>query len=135
MKSASQTLIKGFTASVASTHRDRLYFRNTGLDTQGTTISQAITLAFARKNMIRIADAEMEQTPAFSQCYSMEQLISMGKIDANKEDRGGYSFSISCQKGGTDFTVTSTHAPALPDSPLRWPILVVDKTLTIRETD
>jgi hypothetical protein len=111
-----------------------MYLRRMGLDTKGTTISQAITLASVRKNMIRIADAEREQTLAFSKCYSIEQMISMGKIDANQQDRGGYSFSISCQEGGTDFTVTATHAPAPPDSPLRWPVLVVDQTLTIRET-
>jgi len=111
------------------------YLRGMGLDSKGTTISQAITLAFVRKNMIRIADAEHEQIVGFSECYSMEQLISMGKIDANQQDRGGYSFSISCQEDGTDFTVTATHAPAPAHSPLHWPVLVVDQTLTIRETD
>lgn len=112
-----------------------MYFRGMGLDAKGTTISQAITLSFVRKNMIRVADAEREQILAFSQCFSIEQLISMRKIDANEEDRGGYSFSISCQKGGNDFTVTATHPPAPPESPLRWPVLVVDQTLAIREID
>jgi hypothetical protein len=111
------------------------YLRRMELDTKGTTISQAITLSFVRKNMIRIADAEREQVLAFSECQSMEQLISMGKVDANQQARGGYSFFISCQEGGTDFIVTATHAPAPPDSPLRWPVLVVDQTLTIHESN
>ena len=56
-----------------------LYLRQMGLDTKGTTISQSIALAFVRRNMFRIADAEREQSTAYSECFSVYQLISTEK--------------------------------------------------------
>jgi hypothetical protein len=87
-----------------------LYLRRMGLDLKGTTIPQSISLAFVQRNMFRIADAEREELTAFSECDS-----------------------IACDGGGTDFTVTGTHAPAPPGSPLRWPVLIIDQTMAFRE--
>jgi hypothetical protein len=110
-----------------------LYLRRMGLDPQGTTIPQSISLAFVQRNMVRIADAEREELTAFSECDSVDDLISSGKIGPNDAERRGYSFSIECNGGGTDFTVTGTHAPAPPGSRLRWPVLVIDQTMAFRE--
>jgi len=110
-----------------------LYLRRMGLDAKGTTISQSITLAFVRRNMYRIADAEREQLTTQSECFSVDELISSEKVDPNKKERGGYSFSIECDGGGTNFTVTGTHAPVPPGSPLRWPDLVIDQSMAFRE--
>jgi hypothetical protein len=110
-----------------------LYLRQMGIDNKGATISQTISLAFARKNLFHIADAEREQVTAFSECYSLEQLISMAKVDANQQGRGGYSFEVSCSGDGTEFTVTATHAPSPPGSIFHWPILAIDQSMTLRE--
>jgi hypothetical protein len=110
-----------------------LYLRQMGLDTKGTTISQSITLAFVQRNMYRIADAEREQLTTQSECFSVDQLISMGKVDSADQERGGYSFSIECDGGGTDFTVTGRHAPTPPGESLRWPVLVVDQAMAFSD--
>jgi hypothetical protein len=110
-----------------------LYLRRMGLDNKGTTISQSITLAFVQRNMYRIADAEREQLTTQSECFSVDELISLGKVDPADQERGGYSFSIECDGGGTDFTVTGRHAPVPYNSSLRWPVLVVDQTMAFSE--
>jgi hypothetical protein len=110
-----------------------LYLRRMGLDPKGTTIPQSISLAFVQRNMFRIADAEREELTAFSECDSVDDLISAGKVDPNDKDKRGYSFSIECDGGGTDFTVTARHAQVLPGSPLRWPVLVVNQSMTFSE--
>jgi hypothetical protein len=104
-----------------------------GLDPKGTTIPQSISLEFVQRNMVRIADAEREELTAFSECDSVDDLISTGKINPNDKERRGYSFSIECDGGGTDFTVTGTHTPAPLGSPLRWPVLTIDQTMALRE--
>jgi hypothetical protein len=110
-----------------------LYLRRMGLDNKGTTILQSIALAFVRRNMYRIADAEREQLTTQSECSSVDQLISLGKVDPGDQERGGYSFSIACDGGGTYFTVTGRRVPVLPSSPLRWPELVIDQSMAFSE--
>jgi hypothetical protein len=106
-----------------------MYLRRMGLDPKGTTISQSIALAAVQRTMVRIADAEREQLTSFSECDSVDDLISAEKLDpADKESRG-YSFSIECDGGGVNFTVTGKHAPAPPGSRIRWPELVIDQFL------
>jgi|GEM_PF-2605515 len=110
-----------------------LYLRRMGLDPMGTTISQTVTLGFVRKNLFKIADAEREQVTSFSECFTMDQLIEMGKLDPDVQERGGYSFTISCEGDGSSFSVTAGHAQEPPDSHLRWPALIVDQSMTLRE--
>jgi hypothetical protein len=109
-----------------------LYLRRMGLDTKGTTISQSITLAFVQRTMVRIADAEREELTAYSECHSVDDLIASQKVSPNDEQHGGYTFSIECDGGGTNFTVTGTHAPMPYGSKLRWPKLVMDQSLALR---
>jgi hypothetical protein len=110
-----------------------LYLRRMGFDNKGTTISQSISLAFVQRSMFHIADAEREELTAFSECDSVDDLISAGKIDPSDKEKRGYLFSIECDGGGTDFTVTGTHAPAPPGSTLRWPVLIIDQTMAFHE--
>ena len=118
--------------------RGYTYLHNLGLDSKGTTISQSIHLAFARKAMIRIADAEREQLVAFNECYSMDQLISTGKLEAGDQARAGYTFTLSCDGGNLDFTVSGTHDSAYdaepPDSKPAWPVLTIDQSLAFHES-
>jgi len=109
-----------------------LYLRRMGLDTKGTTISQSIALAFVHRTMYRIADAEREQLTTYSECYSVDELISTEKVDSHDKERAGYSFFIECDGGGTNFTVTGRHAPSPLGSPLHWPELVMDQSMDFR---
>jgi hypothetical protein len=109
-----------------------LYLRRMGLDTKGTTIPQSITLAFVQRTMVRIANAEREELTAYSECDSVDDLISNQKLDPNDEKRGGYTFSIECDGGGANFTVTGRHAPMPYGSKLHWPELVMDQSLALR---
>jgi hypothetical protein len=108
------------------------YLRHMQLDAKGTTISQSIELARVQKTMVRIADAEGEQLTAFSECDSLDDLISNGKVDSNDKERAGYTFAIECDGGGANFTVTGRHAPSAQGSPLRWPELVIDQSKAVR---
>jgi hypothetical protein len=108
-----------------------VYLRHMQLDAKGTTISQSLELARVQRTMVRIADAEGEQLTAFSQCDSLDDLISNGKLDSNDKERAGYTFEIECDGGGANFTVTGRHAPAEPGSPLRWPELIIDQSKAI----
>ena len=109
-----------------------LYLRRMGLDPQGTTISQSIALAFVQRNMVRIADAERAELTAYSECDSVDDLISAEKLNPEDRERRGYSFSIECDGGGANFIVTGKHAPSPPGSPLRWPELVIDQSMAFR---
>ena len=109
-----------------------LYLRRMGLDTKGTTISQSITLAFVQRTMVRIVDAERQELTAYSECDSVDDLISNQKLSPNDEQRGGYTFSIECDGGGTNFFVTGRHAPMPYGSKLHWPELVMDQSLALR---
>ena len=108
-----------------------LYLRRMGLDPRGTTIAQSITLAFVQRTMYRISDAERDQLTTQSECDSVDDLISLGKVNSNDRERGGYSFSIECDGGGANFTVTGRHAPSPPGSPLHWPELIMDQSLAL----
>jgi hypothetical protein len=107
------------------------YLRHMKLDARGTTISQSIALARVQRTMVRIADAEGEQLTAFSECDSVDDLISGGKVDSNDKERAGYTFTIECDGGGAKFTVTARHAQSTPDPSLRWPELVMDQTKAV----
>lgn len=119
-------LVAGFALFFAASY---LYLRKMGLDPRGTTISQSIALAFVQRTMAHIADAEREQLTAFSECDSVDDLISAEKLDPADKERRGYSFSIECDGGGANFTVTGKHASAPPGSNLHWPELVMDQSL------
>src|ERR1700681_3436878 len=106
-----------------------LYLRRMGLDTKGTTISQSITLALVERTMVRIADAEREELTAFSECDSVEDLITNEKLSPNDNERGGYTFSIECDGGGANFIVTGRHAPMPYGSHLHWPELIIDQSM------
>ena len=106
-----------------------LYLRRMGLDTKGTTIPQSITLAYVERTMVRIADAEREQLTAFSQCDSVDDLITNEKLSPNDQQRGGYTFSIECDGGGANFIVTGRHDPIPYGSRLHWPELVIDQSM------
>jgi hypothetical protein len=49
-----------------------------------------------------------------------------------RTERDGYSYEVKCGDG-SDFAVIAHHAPAPPDSPIRYPILAIDQNLQVGE--
>ena len=47
-------------------------------------------------------------------------------------ERDGYSYEVKCAEG-TDFSIVARHAPAPPDSPIRYPILAIDQNMQVGE--
>lgn len=110
------------------------YLRTMAVDSQGATISQAISLVRARHQMGVIAHAEREEFVTHSQCFSLDELADMGKLDKSDFQRAGYEFSIRCGDEAK-FDVVGTHAEAATGSEFRWPVLLIDQDLKFHKAD
>src|SRR3979490_3491792 len=67
------------------------YLRRMGLDPKGTTIPQSMPLAFVRRHMFRIADAEREELTAFSECDQVVKHVPRGDALTNNKENRAYS--------------------------------------------
>jgi hypothetical protein len=97
----------------------------------GTAPTQAISLTGVRSDLLQIAQAERGNIALNSQCALLPDLISSGSLSMSRPERDGYSYSVNCS--GADFTVTASHPPAAPSSPVRYPTLAIDQSMQIRE--
>ncbi len=100
---------------------------------QGTTPTQAISLAGVRADLLQIAQAERGYAALNSRCASLDELISSNSLSMSRPERDGYSYAVECS--GADFTVTARHAPAPVGSPIRYPNLAIDQTMQVREVN
>ena len=64
---------------------------------------------------------------------TMEELLSSGSMSLSRTERDGYSYSVECS--GNDFTATARHAPAPAGSPIRYPNMVIDQSMQVREVE
>jgi hypothetical protein len=62
---------------------------------------------------------------------NIEELATSNTLTIIKTERDGYFFSVACS--GQDFTVTAKHAPAAPNSSIRYPVLAIDQNMEIAE--
>jgi len=99
----------------------------------GTTPTQAISLTGVRSDLLQIAQAERNFVALNSKCASLDELISSNTLTMSKTERDGYTYSVECS--GTQFTVTGRHAPAPPDSPIRYPNLAIDQEMQVHEVN
>jgi hypothetical protein len=99
----------------------------------GTAATQAISLTGVRGDLLQIAQAERGYAALNSHCVSLEELISSNSLSMSRPERDGYSYAVECSDA--DFTVTARHAPAPAGSPIRYPNLVIDQTMQIREVN
>jgi hypothetical protein len=53
-------------------------------------------------------------------------------MNLSRTERDGYTYEVRCG-GGNQFSVIARHAPAAPDSPIRYPVLAVDQNMQIGE--
>jgi hypothetical protein len=99
----------------------------------GTAPTQAISLTGVRADLLQIAQAERANIATNGQCAPLNELMSSGSLTMARAERDGYSYTVSCSGSGTDFTVTSSHAPAAAGSPIRYPTLAIDQSMQVRE--
>ncbi len=108
------------------------YLHKMPVSDQGAAPTQAINLTGVRMDLLQIATAERSFVALNGHCGSMDELISSNSVNMSRPEREGYTYSADCS--GTDFTVTARHAAAPEGSGLRYPVLVVDQTQQIRES-
>jgi hypothetical protein len=110
-----------------------LYLKRMPTTDSGTASTQAISLTGVRMDLLQIAKAERQTIGVDGRCLSLEDLMAAGSMSMSRPERDGYSYTVDCS--GTDFTVAARHAPAPPGSPIRYPNLVIDQTMVVREVE
>lgn len=108
------------------------YLKRMPATDRGTTPTQAISLTGVRMDLTAIAQAERTYLASNGHCASLDELSSSGLMNLAKTERDGYSYEVRCGSGN-DYSVIARHAPASPDSPIRYPILTVDQNMQVSE--
>jgi len=109
------------------------YLKQMPTTNKGTAPTQAISLTGVRMDLLQIGQAERGYIAQNSRCGSLDELIDSQSLTMSRSGRDGYSYSVDCS--GTSFSVTASHAPAAPDSPIRYPILALDQTMQVRAVE
>ena len=110
-----------------------LYLKRIPTVAEGTAATQAVSLTGVKMDLMQIAKAERSSIGTEGHCMSMDELLPSGGMSLSRPERDGYSYSIECS--GTDFTVTARHAPAPAGSSIRYPQMVIDQTMQVREIE
>ena len=98
----------------------------------GTAPTQAISLTGVRMDITQIAQAERTYVATNGHCVNLDELSSSGLVNLARTERDGYTYEIRCGSG-TAFVVTARHAPAAPDSPIRYPTLRINQNMQVSE--
>ena len=110
------------------------YFKKMPTTDSGTTVTQAISLTGVRMDLMQIASAERTFEASQGHCAALDELTSAGAMNLTRTARDGYSYEIRCGDG-SQFSVVASHAPAPPDSPIRYPILAIDQSMQVGEIE
>ena len=108
-----------------------LYLKRIPTVAEGTVATQAVSLTGVKMDLLQIAKAERTSIGVDGHCMTMDELLSSGSMSLSRTERDGYSYSVECS--GNDFTATARHAPAPARSPLRYPNMVIDQSMQVRE--
>jgi hypothetical protein len=108
-----------------------LYVRKIPTAAEGTVSTQAASITGVRMDLLQIAKAEHNSISVDGHCMTMEELLASGSMSMSRPERDGYSYSVECS--GNDFTATAHHAAAPAGSAFRYPSMVIDQSLQVRE--
>jgi hypothetical protein len=97
----------------------------------GTVATQAISLTGVKNDLNAIAQAERMYQAQNGSYATLDELISSGALQMGRRERDGYTYEV--EVSGTGFTATARHSGGPGD--IRWPTLVVDQTMEIRQVD
>jgi len=98
----------------------------------GTAPTQAISLTGVRGDLLQIAQSERSFLALNDHCANIDELISSNSITMRTPERDGYTYTLDCGSAG-NFKATARHAPAPPDSPIRYPTLAIDQSMQVTE--
>ena len=101
---------------------------------RGTAPTQAINLTGVRMDLMQMAQAERSYIASAGHCGSLGELSSSGTMNLSRTEREGYSYQVKCGEGA-EFSIVARHAPAPPDSPIRYPVLAIDQNLQVGEVE
>ena len=107
------------------------YFQKMPTDYEGTAPTQAISLTGVSSDLLEIAQAERVYIATNGACASLEDLRSSNSVSLSNPGRDGYAYRVECS--GSEFKITARHRPAPAGSPIRYPNLVMDGSLELRE--
>jgi hypothetical protein len=110
-----------------------LYLKKIPTAAEGTASTQAISITGVRMDLLQIAKAERTSISVDGHCMSMDELLTSGSMSMSRPEREGYTYSVECS--GNDFTATARHAPAPAGSSIRYPNLVIDQSMQVREVE
>lgn len=110
-----------------------LYLKRIPTVAEGTVATQAVSLTGVKMDLTQIAKAERMSIGTDGHCMSMDELLSSGSMSLSRPERDGYTYTVQCS--GNDFTVTAQHAPAPAGSAFRYPQMVIDQTMQVRELE
>jgi hypothetical protein len=108
-----------------------LYLKRIPTVAEGTVATQAVSLTGVKMDLLQIAKAEHNSIGVDGRCMTMDELLSSGSMSLSRAERDGYSYSVECS--GSDFTATARHAAAPAGSPVRYPTMVIDQSMQVRE--
>ena len=108
------------------------YVRKMPTTDSGTAPTQSISLTGVRMDITQIAQAERTYVATNGHCVKLDELSSSGLVNLARTQRDGYSYEIQCGSG-TEFAVRARHAPAPPDSPIRYPTLSINQNMQVSE--
>jgi hypothetical protein len=107
------------------------YLKKMPSSDEGTAPTQAISLTGVRGDLLQIAQVERNYITTNGRCASLDELISTSSVTMSRPERDGYVYTIDCS--GQDYSVTARHAPAPAGSPIRYPNLMIDSMMQVRE--
>ena len=110
-----------------------LYLKRIPTVAEGTASTQAISLTGVQMDLLQIAKAERMSIGSEGHCMSMDELLSSGSMSLSRPERDGYTYSVECS--GSGFTVNARHAAAPAGSPIRYPQMMIDQTMQVREVE
>lgn len=107
------------------------YFKKMPSTDEGTPATEAIVLTGVRSDLLAIAQAERAHMASEGRCASLEELLSSSILAVPRTGREGYAYAVAC--ANAEFQVTARHPAAPAGSPVRYPQLLIDTSLEIRE--
>jgi hypothetical protein len=108
-----------------------LYLKKIPAAAEGTVATQAVSITGVRMDLLQIAKAERTSIGVDGHCMTMDELLASGSMSMSRPERDGYTYSVECS--GNDFTATAHHAPAPAGSQFRYPTMVIDQSMQVRE--
>src|SRR5689334_491151 len=108
-----------------------LFLRKIPTAAEGTVATQAVSITGVRMDLLQIAKAERTSISVDGHCMSMDELLASGSMSMSRAERDGYSYTVVCS--GNDFTATARHAEAPAGSTIRYPTMVIDQAMQVRE--